>query len=280
MNLKMIGSAIKIISILSLIIAVILVSGCTGAQILGSTPTPVPTPVPTQEPTSVPAPVAFFNLNPSSGYAPLQVTFTDESSNKPSAWLWSFGDGGSSTLQNPSHIYNNAGTYTVSLTVVNAAGANSDSKTLIINPVPTAQIIYVTPVPTPVPTIAPTVAPTRSPTLVPTASPDVEITAINYKIDYTGTSGYFGPAKQTGTGATITAGSTFTKSVTFTSSAAIFSHTIDSITINTPGFTLISVSPALPTGKIAPEDSITETLTIRAPSEAYTGTLDLVISTS
>ena len=42
---------------------------------------------------------------------------------------WSFGDGGTSTLQNPSHTYTAAGTYTVSLTATNAQGSDTATKT-------------------------------------------------------------------------------------------------------------------------------------------------------
>ena len=46
------------------------------------------------------------------------VTFTDTSSAGGTAWAWTFGAGqGTSTLQNPTHTYNTAGTYTVALTV-------------------------------------------------------------------------------------------------------------------------------------------------------------------
>lgn len=45
------------------------------------------------------------------------VTFTDQSTGSPSAWSWDFGDGNSSTDQNPTHSYSTAGTYTVTLTV-------------------------------------------------------------------------------------------------------------------------------------------------------------------
>lgn len=48
--------------------------------------------------------------------APASVSFTNVSNNATS-YSWTFGDGGTSTLQNPSHTYNNPGTYTVSLTV-------------------------------------------------------------------------------------------------------------------------------------------------------------------
>ncbi|WP_141241570.1 PKD domain-containing protein, partial [Methanosarcina spelaei] len=64
-----------------------------------------------------------------SGKAPLNVKFTDTSTGTPAAWKWSFGDGTSSTQQNPVHKYSKAGTYTVILTVKNAVGSNTVTKT-------------------------------------------------------------------------------------------------------------------------------------------------------
>lgn len=78
---------------------------------------------------SAAAPVANFVATVTSGTSPLPVQFLDSSTNAPTTWLWSFGDGGSSTLQNPSHTYTTAGTYTVTLTVTNAAGSNTISQT-------------------------------------------------------------------------------------------------------------------------------------------------------
>ena len=74
------------------------------------------------------APVAEFVGSPTSGSKPLTVYFTDQSTNSPTAWNWAFGDGGTSTAQNPSHIYNNDGSYTVSLTVSNVSGSNTKLK--------------------------------------------------------------------------------------------------------------------------------------------------------
>jgi len=62
---------------------------------------------------------------PLSGSAPLAVQFTDLSTGSPNSWSWSFGDGGTSTVQNPSHTYNTSGTYSVSLTAANANGSNT-----------------------------------------------------------------------------------------------------------------------------------------------------------
>ncbi len=51
------------------------------------------------------------------------VNFTDQSSNA-SSWFWNFGDGTTSTQQNPVHTYTGYGSYTVTLSVGNAAGCN------------------------------------------------------------------------------------------------------------------------------------------------------------
>ncbi|PAV13689.1 cell surface protein, partial [Methanosarcina spelaei] len=74
-------------------------------------------------------PVAAFSASPASGKAPLTVAFTDKSSNIPTKWKWSFGDGTSSTIQNPKHKYSKAGKYTVILTVTNAKGSNTVTET-------------------------------------------------------------------------------------------------------------------------------------------------------
>ena len=74
-------------------------------------------------------PVADFSGSPLSGNAPLTVNFTDLSSNSPTSWSWTFGDGGSSTAQNPSHEYTAVGDYTVSLEATNADGSDTETKT-------------------------------------------------------------------------------------------------------------------------------------------------------
>jgi PKD repeat protein len=64
-------------------------------------------------------PVADFTMNPLSGMgrAPLTVYFTDLSTGSVGEWWWEFGDGSTSSLQNPVHQYPYPGTYTVTLTV-------------------------------------------------------------------------------------------------------------------------------------------------------------------
>jgi uncharacterized protein (TIGR02145 family) len=56
------------------------------------------------------------------------VFFTDLSSGNPTTWSWHFGDGDTSTQQNPWHVYTSPGFYTVSLSISNATGSDSLSK--------------------------------------------------------------------------------------------------------------------------------------------------------
>jgi len=81
-------------------------------------------------------PTAAFSGSPTSGTVPLNVSFTDQSSGSPTSWSWTFGDGGNSTSQNPSHTYNSAGTYSVTLSVSNSAGNDALTKTnyITVNP--------------------------------------------------------------------------------------------------------------------------------------------------
>jgi len=60
------------------------------------------------------------------------INFTDQSSNSPTSWLWKFGDGQTSSVQNPVHSYNANGTYTVRLRATNAYGTDSLIRTSYI----------------------------------------------------------------------------------------------------------------------------------------------------
>ncbi len=71
-----------------------------------------------------PLPIAAFSFF--SGDT-LNVDFTDQSTGA-SQWYWDFGDGGTTTVQNPSHTYGNEGTYPVTL-IVTSAGGCSDTTT-------------------------------------------------------------------------------------------------------------------------------------------------------
>lgn len=78
-------------------------------------------------------PVAIFSALPTSGKAPLNVQFTDQSTGSPTSWSWKFGDGTTSTAQNSTHKYTKAGKYSVSLTVKNTVGSNTTTKSNYIS---------------------------------------------------------------------------------------------------------------------------------------------------
>ena len=77
-------------------------------------------------------PIAEFTQNMASGALPLAVSFTDASIGTLTFWLWDFGDGETSTEQNPIHTYDKRGTYTVTLTVTGPAGSDTVTKNDLI----------------------------------------------------------------------------------------------------------------------------------------------------
>ncbi|MBT8508660.1 hypothetical protein AZH53_09610 [Methanomicrobiaceae archaeon CYW5] len=76
------------------------------------------------------SPTAAFTADVTEGPAPLTVRFTDYSADSPTSWAWDFESDGTvdSTEQHPTYTYDTAGTYTVTLTVTNAAGTDSEVK--------------------------------------------------------------------------------------------------------------------------------------------------------
>jgi len=78
------------------------------------------------------APVANFSQNATQGCGMLVVSFQDLSTNTPTSWMWNFGDGFTSVLQNPTHAYTAPGIYTVKLTATNASGSNMKTVTNLI----------------------------------------------------------------------------------------------------------------------------------------------------
>jgi len=77
-------------------------------------------------------PVAEFAADVQVGPVPLTVVFTDLSTGSPDTWSWQFGDGGTSTVQNPTHTYTVAGTYDVTLTVTSADGTGTQTKAALV----------------------------------------------------------------------------------------------------------------------------------------------------
>ncbi|MEI6853981.1 MAG: PKD domain-containing protein, partial [Bacteroidota bacterium] len=80
--------------------------------------------------------VNFSNTSVCSGHA---VQFTNSSVPAGNAWYWDFGDGQSSILQNPTHVYTSGNTYSVNLTVSSGGCSNSYSKPIIITQSPIAE---------------------------------------------------------------------------------------------------------------------------------------------
>jgi len=73
-------------------------------------------------------PTADFFAEPTVGTAPLTVSFNNLSSGDVTEWLWEFGDGTSSNEKEPTHIYQDPGTYTVRLTATGPAGSDTNEK--------------------------------------------------------------------------------------------------------------------------------------------------------
>lgn len=73
-------------------------------------------------------PIADFSASNTNAAINETITFTDESAFSPTSWAWDFGDGETSTEQNPTHAYAEAGTYTVQLTVENENGSDTKIK--------------------------------------------------------------------------------------------------------------------------------------------------------
>jgi PKD repeat protein len=89
-----------------------------------------------------PAPVAGFVGAPISGVWPLSVSFDDLSTGLITSWEWSFGDGQTTTTQDPVHEYTAPGTYDVQLTVLGPGGTDSLVRTdyvEVLDPAPSAQ---------------------------------------------------------------------------------------------------------------------------------------------
>lgn len=93
-------------------------------------------------------PFASFTASVVSGVAPLSVTFTDQSTDLPTAWSWSFETPSivNSTVQNPTFVFTQPGTYSVTLIATNAAGSSSLTKTSYItvaDPLASAVVLYI-----------------------------------------------------------------------------------------------------------------------------------------
>jgi len=81
-----------------------------------------------------PQPEIQISATPESGPVPLTVNFTATNIGQSNidTWSWTFGDGGTSTEQNPTHIYNTAGVFTARLIATGIGGADTES--IVISP--------------------------------------------------------------------------------------------------------------------------------------------------
>jgi hypothetical protein len=73
--------------------------------------------------------VADFNVSRTEGLKPLEVKFQSTSRGTVDRYFWEYGDGALGNEQNPAHIYNQTGKYSVTLTVTGRGSSNSITKT-------------------------------------------------------------------------------------------------------------------------------------------------------
>ncbi len=105
---------------------------CSGCVTVTDPPPPPPA-----------APVADFTVSTTSGDVPLSVSFTNLTTGDVTGYSWDFGDGNGSSGTNPTHTYNAAGTYTVSLTATGPGGSDTavcSGCITVTDPVPPAPV--------------------------------------------------------------------------------------------------------------------------------------------
>ena len=86
---------------------------------------------------------AHFGATPLSGCSPIVVQFSDSSTGGAVSWLWDLGNGSTSTVQNPSKTYTVPGTYSVTLTITDAAGnSNTQTRSNIVTVIPKPQVSF------------------------------------------------------------------------------------------------------------------------------------------
>ena len=148
------------------------------------------------------------------------------------------------------------------------------------------------PTPTPQATTEPTAAPTAIPTLTPTLAPTLQpqnntITTVNLQFVYQSSDqSYFGPTSQTLSFSnqpngmlSINQGEQFWYSFKLTAGTSAQPDSISSISVSTPGFSIVSVDPTTPIAFTA-GSSITITVNFQSPQSSFDGAVSLVLTTS
>ena len=90
-----------------------------------------------KEDKSIDNPIAVFEAEPSEGYVPLTVTFinkSDPGTGSNVEYLWDFGDGGTTTAENPVHTFTDVGFFSVTLTTTTTHGSDiSDPQVITVD---------------------------------------------------------------------------------------------------------------------------------------------------
>lgn len=175
-------------------------------------------------------PSAGFSHGPSPALVGQAVSFTDSSVDPDSATLlysWTFGDGGTSTLQNPTHVYATAGTFSVSLTVTDPQSFTSNaSGNVVVTNAPTAAF-----------TFSPNPGIRNSPVAFANTSSDPDGPLASYQWSF----GDGGISNEPNPSHTYDTAGTFPVQLTVTDAAGVTAFTAQSITINPAGTDVTSL---------------------------------------
>lgn len=140
--------------------------------------------------------IANFAAVPRTGTAPLTVSFSDQSRGGPVNWSWSFGDGGTSTEQNPVHTYTRTGSFSVVLTAVNGSYSNTTTQenyitvtAVPVTTVTTSPVTTTTTMPVTTVTTVPVTTVTTSPVTTTTTIPVTTVTTVPVTTTVPGSAG-------------------------------------------------------------------------------------------
>src|SRR6188768_3479371 len=91
------------------------------------------------------AQTADFSFSPTSGCAPLVVSFTDQSTGAINTYSWNLGNSVTSSLQHPSTTYTAPGSYPVTLTVTGPSGTDTKTATVVVYDKPAVSFVATSP---------------------------------------------------------------------------------------------------------------------------------------